>query len=225
MLYLYSVILSSSIPRDVKTEKNMKQKHALKRPKQKRSRERVQLILNSTRAVLKENGVRALSTNSIAARAGIPVSSIYQYFPNKEAILLGLYEDYLADIRAVYEEMDTESNHALPWREFLTKILHKLYSAEAHDNLERELEVALGLYPELIEADRRHEEWITNQIVKSMQRLGAQWSAAKLKRLAYYLYELNSTAWSYKTRHNPPKKELLEWRLASFFSVAEKCFE
>ena len=65
------------------------------RPWSARARDRVQLILNSTYDVLRNDGVRALSTNNIVARAGIPVSSIYQYFPNKGAILLGPDENDL----------------------------------------------------------------------------------------------------------------------------------
>lgn len=203
----------------------MNAKSMLKKPKQKRSRERVQLILEATCNILEESGIKALSTNSIAARGGIPVSSIYQYFPDKEAILIAVYEDYLEKIRAAYDEVDTEVNRKLPWNEFCALALNSLITAETRDHIDGELETALGLYPKLMEVDLLHEDHMTERLVDSFKDLGSSWSRPKLKRLAHYLYAINSTIWTYRSRHNPPKKETFEWYLASFLAVAEKCFE
>ena len=197
----------------------------LRSPKQKRSRERVQLILDATCSVLEQKGIKSLSTNSIAAQARIPVSSIYQYFPNKEAILIAVYEDYLEAIRNTYNNIDTPENRGLPWQEFLTLVLKSLMAAETRDHIDSELGTALGLYPKLLEVDQRHEEWMAEHMVESLRNAGSTWPRAKLKRLAHYLYASNSTLWTYRSRHNPPKKEAFEWYLASFLAVAGKCFE
>lgn len=203
----------------------MNTKNMLKKPKQKRSRERVQLILEATCNVLEENGIKALSTNSIAARAGIPVSSIYQYFPDKEAILIAVYEDYLEKIRAAYDAFDTEENRKLPWREFCILALNSMAAAETRDHIDAELETALGLYPKLMEVDLRHEDQMAERLADSFKDLGSSWSKPKLKRLAHYLYAINSTIWTYRSRKNPPKNETFEWYSASFLAVAGKCFE
>jgi len=47
-------------------------------------------ILEATAEILETGGVEALNTNLIAERAGISVGAVYQYFPNKAAILLML---------------------------------------------------------------------------------------------------------------------------------------
>ena len=44
-------------------------------------------ILEATAEILEEDGVDALNTNLIAQRAGVSVGAVYQYFPNKAAIL------------------------------------------------------------------------------------------------------------------------------------------
>lgn len=203
----------------------MNAKNMLRKPKQKRSRERVQLILKATRNVLEKDGIKALSTNSIAASGGIPVSSIYQYFPDKEAILIAVYEDYLEKIRAAYDEFDTEENRNLPWQEFCILLTTNMAAAETRDHIDGELETALGLYPKLMEVDLRHEDQMAERIVDSFKDLGSPWSRPKLKRLAHYLYAINSTIWTYRSRNNPPKSETSEWYLASFLAVAGKCFE
>lgn len=59
-------------------------------PSQARARFTVEAILGAADEILRSQGVDALSTRSVAARAGVSVGAVYQYFPNKEAILLRL---------------------------------------------------------------------------------------------------------------------------------------
>src|SRR5271168_2214145 len=56
-------------------------------PVQRRSRGRVQDILNATGKLLGEGGVDAVTTRALAERANISVAAVYQYFPNREAII------------------------------------------------------------------------------------------------------------------------------------------
>jgi AcrR family transcriptional regulator len=58
-----------------------------KTPRQARSREMVERIVAAGRAVLVTDGYDAFSTNRIAAAAGVSPGSVYQYFPDKAAIL------------------------------------------------------------------------------------------------------------------------------------------
>ncbi len=57
---------------------------------QKRSRATVETLLDATARVLVREGYDRASTNRIAAAAGISVGSLYQYFPNKEALVAAL---------------------------------------------------------------------------------------------------------------------------------------
>jgi AcrR family transcriptional regulator len=70
-------------------------------PSQQRSTDMVRKVLEATAQVLGEVGLEATSTNKIAARAGIAVGSIYQYFPNKEAIFDGLVDDRIRRLEAM----------------------------------------------------------------------------------------------------------------------------
>jgi len=64
-------------------------------PSQERSVELVAKLLEATAQVLGEVGLQATSTNKIAARAGVAIGSIYQYFPNKQALIDALLDDRL----------------------------------------------------------------------------------------------------------------------------------
>jgi AcrR family transcriptional regulator len=61
-----------------------------KKPKQERSRETVEVILEAAARVLGREGYAGANTNLIAAEAGISVGSLYQYFPGKDALLVEL---------------------------------------------------------------------------------------------------------------------------------------
>lgn len=63
-----------------------------KPPKQKRSREMVEKLLDATAATVAELGLAHTTTNHIAAAAGVSIGSLYQYFPDKEAMIEALLE-------------------------------------------------------------------------------------------------------------------------------------
>jgi AcrR family transcriptional regulator len=64
-----------------------------KRPKQSRSTDLVAAILEAAAQVLAREGAPRFTTARVAERAGVSVGSIYQYFPNKAAILFRLQSD------------------------------------------------------------------------------------------------------------------------------------
>ena len=74
---------------------------ALRRePNQRRSRERVERILAAASALIAEKGSDAMRMGEVAAKAGVSIGSLYQYFPDKAAIILRLAERYNAAGRA-----------------------------------------------------------------------------------------------------------------------------
>src|SRR5271170_4705492 len=64
-----------------------------KRPKQARSADLVAAILEAAAQVLAKEGAPRFTTARVAERACVSVGSIYQYFPNKAAILFRLQSD------------------------------------------------------------------------------------------------------------------------------------
>ena len=58
-----------------------------KSPKQSRSAETVGVIIEAAARILEEEAHNGFSTNSVAIKAGVSIGTLYQYFPNKEAIL------------------------------------------------------------------------------------------------------------------------------------------
>jgi AcrR family transcriptional regulator len=71
-----------------------------KQPRQARSSDLVSAILQAATQVLAEVGTRRFTTARVAERAGVSIGSLYQYFPNKAAILFQLQSDEWRDTTA-----------------------------------------------------------------------------------------------------------------------------
>ncbi|HGE6717606.1 TPA: TetR family transcriptional regulator [Serratia marcescens] len=75
------------------TERRSKQISSRKQPQQARSAELVSAILTAAIQVLAQEGAARFTTARVAERAGVSIGSLYQYFPNKAAILFRLQSD------------------------------------------------------------------------------------------------------------------------------------
>ncbi len=79
-----------------------------KLPKQQRSKKMVEAILQASAHIL-EQGVEPFTTNHIAKKAGVSIGSLYQYFPNADAIMAALIEFHV-------EEEISSAQHILSTR-------------------------------------------------------------------------------------------------------------
>lgn len=74
-----------------------------KLPRQARARETQAAILEGAARVFGERGYAATTTNHIAERAGVSIGTLYEYFPNKDAILAVLHAEHLQASRDLLE--------------------------------------------------------------------------------------------------------------------------
>jgi AcrR family transcriptional regulator len=64
----------------------------------------VDSILDAAARVLRKHGYEEATTNRVAEVAGVSVGSLYQYFPNKEALVHALIERHDAAMWAVFTD-------------------------------------------------------------------------------------------------------------------------
>lgn len=76
-----------------------------KTPRQARSQQMVEAILEAAARVLAERGYAGTNTNLVAERAGVSVGSLYQYFPNKDALITALHERHALQMHGVIERV------------------------------------------------------------------------------------------------------------------------
>lgn len=83
-----------------------------KLPRQERSKQTVAAIMESTAQILIRHGYEGTTTARIAERAGTSIGSIYQYFPNREALVASLAEQHAMEILASIRGAVAETTHA-----------------------------------------------------------------------------------------------------------------
>ena len=113
------------MPRQVRTTPR-------KRPRQDRSRQTVGAILAATSRILVRHGFDGLTTNAVAAAAGVSIGSLYQYFPNKEALVSALIERHCDEMNAaILAELTNVAN--LPIAQGARAVIELTFSAHAID--------------------------------------------------------------------------------------------
>ncbi len=83
-----------------------------KQPRQSRSKATVEAIVDATARVLVREGYEKASTNRIAKVAGVSVGSLYQYFPNKEALVMAVIHRHCDEMVVMLAESARELMHA-----------------------------------------------------------------------------------------------------------------
>ncbi|HLU68749.1 MAG TPA: TetR/AcrR family transcriptional regulator [Kofleriaceae bacterium] len=109
-----------------------------KRPRQARARETVEAILAAATQLLERGGYGKLTTNRIAERAGVSIGSLYEYFPNKDAVVIAIMERCLDEQFAAF-----------------ASVMHEVQGARLEEAVRRSIEVVVASKrerPQLIRA-------------------------------------------------------------------------
>jgi AcrR family transcriptional regulator len=78
-------------------------------PKRARGKQRVADLLQAAAAVFAEKGYEAATMTEIAARAGAPIGSLYQFFPVKDALADTLVQSYVALLAADLQQLESRA--------------------------------------------------------------------------------------------------------------------
>lgn len=135
-----------------------------KQPLQQRSRVTVDAIVAATARILEEGGFESASTNRIAEVAGVSVGSLYQYFPNKEALVQAVIERHCDELFGLMAGKLTALGDGTPLPEVARELVKLVLELHAHNpKLHRvlvEQSVRLGTATRMQEVDERMTELI-----------------------------------------------------------------
>jgi AcrR family transcriptional regulator len=90
-------------------------------------------ILDAAEEVFAESGYEAATNTEIAGRPGASIGSLYQFFPNKEAILDAVAARYLKRLKALYDEELSVEVARLPLSDLLDQAIRYLVKFEAEN--------------------------------------------------------------------------------------------
>lgn len=147
-----------------------------KTPQQARSTACVDAILEATIQVLLKDGMAKLTTTRIASRAGVSVGTLYQYFPNKSAVLQALLERHLDGVVCAVEEACTQTEGAT-LAEIAEWVAAAFVRAKFHN-----LDASVGLYA--ISDDVDGKRIARKMHVRSIQALTRVLGTASGERIA-----------------------------------------
>lgn len=91
-------------------------------PRQPRGRRRVDALLDAAAAEINSAGYEAATMSSIAARAGAAIGSLYQFFPNKAAIVQALRQRYCDEFERMWAPLAGEAS-GLSWEELVIRLV------------------------------------------------------------------------------------------------------
>jgi AcrR family transcriptional regulator len=94
-----------------------------RQPRQARSQERVSQILDVAEQMFITEGYAATTTNAIATRAKVPIGSLYQFFPDKAAIVKALAIRYTEQLHLRFTELDSIDLHDLSLSIYVDRLI------------------------------------------------------------------------------------------------------
>ncbi len=112
-------------------------------PSQERALRTIETIFIATAQIVEEEGVSALNTNKIAARAGFSVGTLYQYFPSKESILLAMIERQRTRVLERLSKLLSIAEHsAQDPKGLMAQIIHTLVESFGSGRMDSERSAA-----------------------------------------------------------------------------------
>jgi AcrR family transcriptional regulator len=99
-------------------------------PKQERAQQTVEAVLDAVGRLVKRGGVEGLTTNRIAATAGVSIGSLYQYFPDKRAILVAIRDRHVEEMARLVERKLLEQA-AQPLDQLMRALVQAMIAAHA----------------------------------------------------------------------------------------------
>lgn len=102
-----------------------------RRPRQSRGQKRVELLLDAAATVIARAGLEAATAEAIALEARTAKGSLYQFFPNRDAVLAALALRYADEMRAIHERTFPIDSRGLALERLIDRIIKPL--ADFHD--------------------------------------------------------------------------------------------
>ncbi|MFG1665474.1 TetR family transcriptional regulator [Streptomyces sp. Y7] len=140
-------------------------------PQQARSRARLARVLQAAERVLVNEGAQALTTTRIAAEAKVSVGSLYQYLPDRDAIVDALAAGYFARLEATMDDL-VRSATAERWEDPVGVLIDTYAAIYRTEHGFRALWFGSSLTEQIRAADREHKRRMADGIRHILLALG-----------------------------------------------------
>jgi AcrR family transcriptional regulator len=176
-------------------------------PMQARGRATFERILDTTAQLLEEVGTDAITTNLVAQEARVNVATLYQYFPNKQALLLALFQRYADQRVAVGQSLLTGLGAAENWRDQLSTAIDAIVEVRRNTTGTAALRQAMRSTPDLLGHDLQGARQAAQIIAAELVRRGRTSAdeAAVVARCCVEMLGALLDFWSIEARRKDPR--------------------
>ncbi|MBE9053793.1 TetR family transcriptional regulator [Nostocales cyanobacterium LEGE 11386] len=194
------------------TEQNSPNTSKMRRkPQQIRSQERVDGILNAAEELFIEVGYEQTTTRAIATRAKVPIGSLYQFFPDKHAILKALAVRYFQQEYQLFAKLHTKEAETLPVAVYVDQVIDAFdHFMNSHPGYRAVYEQLLNLMTySAIEAMDDYEYQIVDELAAFFGRLNPKLDAEKCQAIALVVVKVVGDLLWLASSQNPAMRQLL----------------
>jgi AcrR family transcriptional regulator len=159
-----------------------------KEASQLRSRATIDRIVDATWEMLGISGAKSVSTRSIARVSGVTIGSIYQYFPNKEAILFELFRRRLEVVLVTFDELSTPEMARLSPLEWVERYTQTFDRLGWNQPAQHELDKACRWDARLAKLVETHYEKMRQKLTDLYRQFYPEADETSVRVLAQFIY-------------------------------------
>lgn len=178
-----------------------KSEKKLKLPVQRRSQLRVAKIIAAAEIILRDQGAQAVTFHTVAKEADVPPSSVYQYFPTKDALLLALAQNFILRALPLYDASFSKAKIE-QWPDIIkvvTEIGRDFYAAIPYS-----AEIVLGSFrtTDIYDSDKNFNERMARQVLATFSGYFDLPSIENLEKIFIIMVEIADAIWAISMRAN-----------------------
>ncbi|HEV7612142.1 MAG TPA: TetR/AcrR family transcriptional regulator [Steroidobacteraceae bacterium] len=158
-----------------------------RQPSQARAQLTFSTVLEAAVGLIEREGVERATTRRIALAAGVSIGAVYEYFPNKESIVLYLGTSWLRRIRDVVDALHPCRSGIADLLGYVNRMLDdvgRLYRGQPGLLAVVRL---IGAIPELREAEESHDAAVINSVTSALKHFASDADLVELQTVASYM--------------------------------------
>ncbi|MDH6283300.1 AcrR family transcriptional regulator [Rhodococcus sp. LBL1] len=195
-----------------------------RRPTQERSRRKFDALLAASRDLLVDVGFESFTCEEVAARADVPIGTLYQFFANKYVIVCELNRQDLVGVQQELEAFDGEVP-SLDWLRFLNKFVDHMAGLWTSDPSRREVWLAMQSTPSTRATGVIHEKEFAEQVSRMLAPLTPHTPRERRKMMAEVLVHVVYSMLNFSVQDGQSHADAvteLKRLMVAYLLVAEK---
>lgn len=142
-----------------------------KMPSQDRSRKTVAAIYEAASQIFADVGYAEATTEQIAEKAGVAIGTLYNYFPGKESIIYGLWEQFEREIRTITQQVDKDIREQASFnRDTIALLLQLVLELVGFERIQNRLFITQVGLPDTVIQKRRELGLDMESVMESVLR-------------------------------------------------------